>query len=473
VGNVAMGTWSGAGSCSGARTNGQLYATSTTIGASDYAEQYLSTNVSMTPGMLISLDPNKKSYVTQASYTIPDASVMGIVSTNPGVLIGYGDTYDVPANAKAYPVALAGRVPVLITEENGPIQIGDHLTLSKTLPGYAMKQTKPGESVGIALESSQSGVDKILVFVNLGFHDPGMIVDSLGNVSLQRAGTTSFEATSSTAAALINQKGSGNLLQVQSVGVEKLLVKNTGELNINVTPADNKSNLVVVKSKDSEVLTINAQGQIAVTGNIIIKDDTFAGSIATDSTGTAQIDFTYDLGTGKPDVQLTVEGETPAFAQVATWKKDIQNNYTGFTIKSFAPTGGPASVIVHYLVVGKQAGYQTSGTVMQVVTAPTPTPPPSAPASPTPTLPPATDTAPASAPPVPTTTTPVVSPSPASTKPVNTVTPPSTTSKALATTPSPNPTSTPVPTPTPAPTPQPPPVTNPNPPTPPTPTPPQ
>src|SRR5258708_36473918 len=160
---------------------------------------------------------------------------------------------------------------------------------------------------------------------------------------------------------------------------------------------------------------------MAVRGNIIIKEDTLGGSIATDSTGTAQIDFTYDLGTGKPDVQLTVEGETPAFAQVATWKKDIQNNYTGFTIKSFAPTGGPASVIVHYLVVGKQAGYQTSGTVMQVVTAPTPTPPPSAPATATPALPPPPHTTIAAAPTLPTTTPPADSPSPASTKPVNTV----------------------------------------------------
>ena len=34
----------------------------------------------------------------------------------------------------------------------------------------------------------------------------------------------------------------------------------------------------------------------------------------------------YDLGTGKPDVQLTVESATPALAQVGSWEKDSQSN---------------------------------------------------------------------------------------------------------------------------------------------------
>src|SRR6185437_1953294 len=199
-------------------------------------------------------------------------------------------------------------------------------------PGYAMKATAPGFVIGKVLSVEPNG--QVMVFVENGYMDPTTSVDTAGNLTMQRSGSTAFVTTSSNAAVLVDQKGSGDLLQVQSNEVDKLLVKNNGELNINVTPANTTDNLVVVKSSDSEVFSINARGQIATAGNIIVKDDTFAGSIATDATGAAQITFTYDLGTGKPDVQLTVEGETPALAQVASFTQDATGNYTGFAIKT-------------------------------------------------------------------------------------------------------------------------------------------
>ena len=48
------------------------------------------------------------------------------------------------------PLALAGRVPVLVTLEGGPILPGDDLTGSSK-PGYAMKATKKGAVFGRAL----------------------------------------------------------------------------------------------------------------------------------------------------------------------------------------------------------------------------------------------------------------------------------------------------------------------------------
>jgi hypothetical protein len=71
------------------------------------------------------------------------------------------------------PLALAGRVPVKVCIENGPIQIGDMLTTSST-PGFAMKATDRnlgfGAIIGKALESfdgSSNDKNKILVLVNL------------------------------------------------------------------------------------------------------------------------------------------------------------------------------------------------------------------------------------------------------------------------------------------------------------------
>src|SRR3989338_10624008 len=79
-----------------------------------------------------------------------DGKVVGIISTNPGVLMGSidGDT----GKAEKRMLALAGRVPVKIDPDSPPIEIGDFLT-SSTKPGLAMKATKAGYTVGKALEN--------------------------------------------------------------------------------------------------------------------------------------------------------------------------------------------------------------------------------------------------------------------------------------------------------------------------------
>jgi hypothetical protein len=128
--------------------------------------------------------------------------------------------------------------------------------------------------------------------------------------------------------------------------------------------------LLSVTNSTSTVFTINARGDIQTQGVIIVKDNSFAGSIATNQEGTAEINFTYHLGTGKPVVQLTPEGEVPVFAQVLSWKKDSQQNYIGFTMKTFSLSGVPVSAVVHYSVIGKQEDYQTLGEALQVQSQP-------------------------------------------------------------------------------------------------------
>jgi hypothetical protein len=71
-------------------------------------------------------------------------------------------------------VTLAGRVPVRISTENGPIEPGDPLTSSST-PGVAMKATHSGPVVAKALESfsCESATPcqgKIVAFVNVSYY---------------------------------------------------------------------------------------------------------------------------------------------------------------------------------------------------------------------------------------------------------------------------------------------------------------
>ena len=91
--------------------------------------------------------------------------LLGIVATHPGMMIGWSD-FSQDVLPGQVPVALSGRVPVKISLENGPIRPGDLLAASPTRPGYAMRASRSGWVVGVALEASRGGLDMILCYVN-------------------------------------------------------------------------------------------------------------------------------------------------------------------------------------------------------------------------------------------------------------------------------------------------------------------
>ena len=128
------------------------------------------------PGDVVAIGDNSSdagvAYATKTA-TQYDQKIFGIVSTQPGLVLDDGAQY---LKAK---VALAGRVPTRVSTENGVIERGDYLTTS-SIPGVAMKATRPGQMVGKALESySADGIGKITVFVNVSFADPKNVLANL------------------------------------------------------------------------------------------------------------------------------------------------------------------------------------------------------------------------------------------------------------------------------------------------------
>ncbi len=110
-------------------------------GGADLAERYTSADP-LSPGNLVSLDPNNAGAVKMSSSAY-QKDLVGIVATEPGFILG-------PDNEQSHPIALAGRVPVRVTTENGLIKSGDRVTSSST-PGYGMKAVVAGRVVGTAL----------------------------------------------------------------------------------------------------------------------------------------------------------------------------------------------------------------------------------------------------------------------------------------------------------------------------------
>ncbi|MBI2590874.1 MAG: hypothetical protein HYW33_03280, partial [Candidatus Blackburnbacteria bacterium] len=132
------------------------------IAAFDVAEKY-SSSESLQPGDVVRIDPNGGSNVLKTNG--PYQKVAGIISTNPAITLGNWENQD------GYPIALAGRVPVKATNENGAINKGDVL-VSSSKSGYAMKCSNNndidcfGATIGKALEPCNSNECKILVLVS-------------------------------------------------------------------------------------------------------------------------------------------------------------------------------------------------------------------------------------------------------------------------------------------------------------------
>ncbi len=125
---------------------GRIAYVSSFSGNSDLAENYFSSQ-DLLPGELVKL---KGGLSVERATSTKSGRIIGVVSTKPGVLLGSDDT-SLVAGEVAYPIALSGRVPVRISDENGEVTVGDPLMLS-SIPGVAMKATGTATIVGFALE---------------------------------------------------------------------------------------------------------------------------------------------------------------------------------------------------------------------------------------------------------------------------------------------------------------------------------
>ncbi|MBN2407727.1 MAG: hypothetical protein JXJ19_08520 [Elusimicrobia bacterium] len=105
----------------------------------------------------ISRDEDEEIVLSRKPY---DTAVAGIVSTSPGYVLN--------GSQKGYKLALAGRVPVKVCDENGSIGRGDLLTTSSR-PGFAMKadENKPGAIVGKAMEKLKGSEGRIIAIITL------------------------------------------------------------------------------------------------------------------------------------------------------------------------------------------------------------------------------------------------------------------------------------------------------------------
>jgi hypothetical protein len=134
------------------------------------------------PATIVAVDPSLKAGVKQSTKAYQN-DLLGVVSTKPGQILA--DSSDQTPGSRPVNLALAGRVPLIVTPEGGSIKAGDMITSSST-PGKGMKANSSGSVVGRALtdydaSSGKEGV--VVVFIEKGFNQAAVEADFEGLLS--------------------------------------------------------------------------------------------------------------------------------------------------------------------------------------------------------------------------------------------------------------------------------------------------
>jgi hypothetical protein len=135
-------------------------------GGADVAE-YVPAAEALGPGDVAEIDAIDGKALRKSSRA-NSAAVAGVISTLPGLTLN-GSMSEHEAQKSMPRLALAGRVPVKTTNENGAIHAGD-LLVSASRPGHAMRSPEsplPGTVIGKAMEplKGDTGVIEMLVML--------------------------------------------------------------------------------------------------------------------------------------------------------------------------------------------------------------------------------------------------------------------------------------------------------------------
>lgn len=147
---------------------GNIVATGSVAATYQDVAEWVPSRQELEPGTVVVLDTTASNHVIP-SHRAYDTSVAGVVSAQPGLILGVG-------SEDKSKVATFGRVKVKVDASQNPIAIGD-LLVSSDKQGVAMKSEamkmngrafhQPGTIIGKALEPLKSGQGEILVLLSL------------------------------------------------------------------------------------------------------------------------------------------------------------------------------------------------------------------------------------------------------------------------------------------------------------------
>jgi hypothetical protein len=225
--------------------------------------------------------------------------LIGIVTTQPGIVLG-----DRGASTFAAQVALAGRVPVNISDENGAIHIGEYLTSSATLPGYAMKATEAGPVIAIAMENFSGGTGQITVKVENFWYAPVSELQGGSSALLSLSGDISVGTGAFSGSVLV----AGHLYGSQDMAGRIRMA--SGETSVRVT--------FQTAYDFTPIVTFSARSNSLDAREAWVSNEDESGFTLNrpESTSDSQVEFNW-IAIGVEDAQVTVSDLQGGFVQIS------------------------------------------------------------------------------------------------------------------------------------------------------------
>lgn len=345
------------------RASGNLYAASAIFGTStnpgDLAERVdIASDDMVEAGDVLVVDPNNMDTYRRSSGSNEQA-VAGVVSTNPTIIVGNGKTEYTAV------MAMVGRVPLKVSDENGPINRGD-LLVTASSSGYAMKYDPKKDSddkmigvVGVALDPFNNGKGKIMALVRTGwvnsrYETISSIKDNLQQLAnsqgivLGATSTTNLNVVSNNSGQLNYSGGDLNLQGNILLNVASIVGKNNqwlidefGHFITRISTSQGDKDMYAIQSPTSEFVFSSSSQLIA--GEVVISFDQAMQDLI-DSSQPLKINITLTSGEAKG---------------VYVSEKNVQ----GFTVKEL--DNGVSNATIDWIVVAKRKEQNTEAILVE------------------------------------------------------------------------------------------------------------
>lgn len=246
--------------------DGVMTSASVAVGGADYAEFFQTTDSSLNGSELVCQDAANTVKRCEAGNT----NVMGVISTNPGVMgnVFVEDYRDILANPGYRLVGMLGQIDVSVTAADGAIAVGDPITTSSVTAGYGSKAHGPVRILGFALESLSSGTGTIRVMVQPQWYG-GDVLTKSGSAT-QVAG--SFAIASATAATASTAAVNSASLQLRGSAWDAGSAHDVSMSLQTSVNAINDYRLSVMNTSGTEVASVNGLGDLAISGKFYPSD---------------------------------------------------------------------------------------------------------------------------------------------------------------------------------------------------------
>ncbi|MFH1404962.1 MAG: hypothetical protein ABIH21_02585, partial [Patescibacteria group bacterium] len=241
------------------------------------------------------------------------------------------------------PVALAGRVEMKVSDENGAISAGDSITVS-SVAGVGMKSDLPGVIIGHAIgDFVGPGQGIVMVFVAPGWHAGGVIAND-GSIPTFNA---DFAFTSTGTADVTTQGKDSHSLSFRGSGWSGTDAQEVAMSVSNSVVDSTNYRLSIKNTSDTEVAYITNDGVMKVSGDMIVGGNIYPADkgvpqtdkyIYYDSTGAPTLDYmrtnaagwstgSYDFAEMFPSNDALEAGDVVVFASASEHVKKSSTSY--------------------------------------------------------------------------------------------------------------------------------------------------